>query len=190
MKQKIIIAIAALMVSSCMPAFGAGGAGHWGISTNLPTWMLLGTANTEVHYMASEHWSLEAGVKYNPFTYYAGSERQTHLRQLTPSIGARYWFCEPWHGWYAGARLLGSEYSVSWPRSGRFFDGDLAGARLFFGYNFSLTERLSLSLGAGGAAAYHRTTFYAGAVCGRIVDRRSGFALFPSDLTASLMIRL
>jgi hypothetical protein len=85
---------------------------------------------------------------------------------------------------------MASEYSVSYPRGGRFFDGELAGAGLYGGYEYPISERLSLSLGAGAAVAYHRTTFYGGPVCGRITDRKKGVALFPSDILVSLTIKL
>ena len=190
MKLKIIVAAALLTLTSCAPAFAAKQQSRWSISSNIPTWLLLGCANADIHYMIADRWSLQAGVKYNPFTYAAGSERQTHLRQLTPSLGVRYWFDEAWSRWFLGAKLLASEYSVSYPRGGCFFDGELAGAGVTAGYVCPLSEELSLSLGAGAAVAYHRTTFYGGPVCGRITDRKKGVALFPSDILVSLTIKL
>jgi len=190
MKLKIIVAAALLALNSCAPAFAAQGESRWSISTNIPTWLLLGCANADIHYKIADRWCLQAGVKYNPFTYAAGSERQTHLRQLTPSLGVRYWFDRARNRWFLGAKLLASEYSVSYPRGGHFFDGELAGAGLFGGYEYPISERLSLSLGAGAAVAYHRTTFYGGPVCGRITDRKKGVALFPSDILVSLTIKL
>ena len=190
MKLKSLVAAAMLSLTSCAPALAAEHAGRWSISTNIPTWLLLGTANADIHYKAASRWSLQAGVKYNPFTYAPGGERQTHLRQLTPSLGARYWLDEAGSGWVLGAKLLASEYSVSYPRRGRYFDGDLAGAAVSAGYDFPLDGRWSLTFGAGAALAYHRTTFYGGPVCGRIVDRRKGLALFPSNIMVSLCIKL
>ena len=83
-----------------------------------------------------------------------------------------------------------SEYSLALPCRERYFDGNLAGVELISGYDFTLSDWLSLSLGAGVAAAFHRTSYYWGPVCGRLKDRRKGVAIFPSDIVVAMRIKL
>lgn len=186
--MKHIFAAVALLVLSSGTAMARER--DWAVSTNIPTWALLGTINADIHYRTASHWSLEAGARYNPFTYMRGSERQTQLRQLTPYIGIRYWADTAFEGWYFASGLICSEYSVSYPPKEWFFDGDLAGIGFKLGYNRPVNGRLALSLGAGMAAAYHNTTYYCGPVCGRIYDKREGIALFPFEATLSIMLML
>ena len=187
---KTILAAATLLIGSCAPAMARDGGGKWCISTNAPTWLLLGTANAELHLATGNHWSVQASIKYNPFTYAGGTPNQVHIRQLTPSAGVRYWIDSVWQGWWTGAGILISEYSLALPCRERYFDGNLAGVELISGYDFAISDRLSLSLGAGVAAACHRTSYYRGPVCGRLKDRREGIAVFPSDIIVAMRIIL
>lgn len=187
---KTILAAATLLTGTCTPAMARDGGGGWCVSTNVPTWLLLGTANAELQLATGSHWSVQAGIKYNPFTYAAGTPGQVHIRQLTPSAGVRYWVDSVWHGWWTGTGIVVSEYSLALPCFEQYLDGNLAGAELLSGYDFALSDRLSLSLGAGVAAAFHRTSFYRGPVCGRLKDRRKGIAIFPSDIIVAMRIKL
>ena len=188
MKGQIIVIMAAAIIGWSCPA--AAGNNRWAVSTNLPTWALLGTINADIHYQTSSHWCIEAGAKYNPFKYTCGETSQIQLRQLTPHIGIRYWIHSANNGWYLGSRLIASEYSVSYPFGELFFDGDLAGGELNFGYSWPLGEKIRLEAGAGTAAAYGRTAYYAGPVCGRILDIKRGWTIFPSELRLSLSLIL
>ena len=159
---------------------------RWAISTNLPTWGVLATLNTNMQVALDTHWSFTACVKYNPFTNKRGRADQFHLRQLTPSLGVRYWKDETFRGWFLEGKVLGSVYSVANICGSGCFDGQLIGVGLGAGWNKPLGERWALTLGAGVAAAYHNTTFYAAPACGRIVGRKKGAALFVSDLMVSI----
>ncbi|MBQ7253163.1 MAG: DUF3575 domain-containing protein [Bacteroidales bacterium] len=187
---KILLAAATLLIGSCAPAMARDGVSRWCVSTNIPTWLLLGTANAELHLATGNHWSVHAGIKYNPFTYAGGTPDQLHIRELTPSAGVRYWADSVWQGWWAGTGIIVSEYSLALPFCGLYSEGNLAGAKLVSGYDFALSERLSLSLGAGVAAALHRTSYYEGPVCGRLKDKRKGVTVFPSDIIVSMRIKL
>lgn len=188
--RKLIVAAALAIVFCAVPAKAQDRQSQWAISTNIPCWALLGTLNAGVHYAIDCSWSLEAQIKYNPFSYARGSEKQTQLRQLTPSLGARYWFDTVYGGWFAGAKLLYSVYNVAGIASYGAFEGELAGAALLGGYNMELNDSLSLGLGCGIAAARHRTTFYAAPSCGRILSRKRGWCVFPSDVMVTMFINL
>ena len=187
--KKLIIA-AALAISFWSMPVKAQEQSQWAISTNIPTWALLGTLNAGVFYALDCNWSLDLGVKYNPFTYSRGSVNQTQLKQLTPSLGVRYWFDGVYDGWFTGAKLLYSVYNIAGIGTTGAFEGELSGAALVTGYNIEMNDCLALSLGCGLAAARHHTTFYEAPLCGRITGHKKGWLFFPSDLMVSLFIKL
>ena len=43
------------------------------LSTNLAGYAQLGTLNCEASYAVARHWSLTAGLRYNPFTFSGGA---------------------------------------------------------------------------------------------------------------------
>ena len=60
------------------------------LSTNLAGYAFLGTMNLEASYALAQHWSVNAAMRYNPFTF--GSEDSTvQMRQQAYALGARYW---------------------------------------------------------------------------------------------------
>lgn len=158
---------------------------HWRLSTNICDWAMLATINGEAEYCLTEHTSLLAGIKYNPFTYCRGTENQTCFRQATPYLGSRYWFSDTGRGWYAGGKILASVYNISSSLFGCYYEGELVGAGLNAGYSWRLSLHRHLSFGCGFLAAAHKTTRFAGAVCGRILDSRKGFILLP-DLSLTI----
>ena len=186
MRKQIAAALAAVIISA-VPAMAAEDYSKWAVSTNLPTWAALAGINAQIHFSCSRQWSLEAGFKYNPFGY---NGNQLRLKQATPCFGVRWWPAQVYEGWFAGARLLGSVYNVAGLGARGSFEGELAGAGLVAGYNMPISGNVSLSLGCGIAAAMHRTTFYEGARCGRILERKKGLRAFASDAIVSLFIKL
>ena len=59
------------------------------LSTNVAGYAFLGTMNMEASYGVAQHWSLNAGVKYNPFTF-GQEETRILARQQTYALGARF----------------------------------------------------------------------------------------------------
>ena len=159
---------------------------RWALSTNIPTWALLGTLNADAQLALDTHWSIRAGIKYNPFTFHKGDGRQFHLRQATPSVGVRYWFDSVYEGWFVGGKLMGSVYSVANICGSGCFDGQLAAIGIGAGWSKPLSERWALCLGTGAAVALHDTTYYAGPSCGRILGAKRGLAVFVPDVFVSV----
>ena len=62
MKRKLLVLVFCII---SLPAF----AQRVSLSTNLADWSFLGTANLEVGVAVSQHFSLFAGVKYNPWEF-------------------------------------------------------------------------------------------------------------------------
>lgn len=175
--MKKIIATTALMLAAGL----ALAAQEVALSTNLADYAALGTMNMEATYGFARHWSVNAGVKYNPFSFGEG-EKAKQLRQRAVSAGARFW---PWHiysGWWMGAKVQYQEFNEGGLVSPETSEGDRYGGGLAAGYSRMLGKHFNLDLGLGMWAGYSVYTTYACQVCGRKVDSGSRFFVLPNDV--------
>lgn len=175
--MKKIIATATLVLAAGL----ALAAQEVSLSTNLADYAALGTMNMEATYGFARHWSVNAGVKYNPFSFGEG-EKAMQLRQRAVSAGARFW---PWHiysGWWMGAKLQYQEFNEGGIVSPETSEGDRYGGGLAAGYSRMLGKHFNLDLGLGMWAGYSVYTTYACQVCGHKVDSGSRFFVLPNDV--------
>ena len=64
----------------------------WTVQTNFLDWAALGTVNAEVGMSVSQHFSLMAGGRYNPWDFHSHNpEALIRNRQETVYLGVRYW---------------------------------------------------------------------------------------------------
>ena len=171
MKTTILAALLLLLLPL------AGGAQELSFSMNFLDYAKTGSANLEASYGFSRHWTLSAGVKYNP----GGG-----MRQQLYSLGGRYW---PWHiysGWWLSGKMQYQEFNeVSAP--GRdTSEGDRYGAGIAGGYSKMLGKHLNLDLGIGLWTGYSRYVTYACPSCGRVVDGGDKIFVLPNDLMVAL----
>lgn len=155
------------------------------LSTNVLDYANLGTLNVEASYGVARHWSVDAGVKYNPFRFGEGSEVK-QSRQRSVSAGARYW---PWHvfsGWWLEGGLRFQEYNVGGHSSPDTSEGSRFGGALRAGYSYMLSPHFNLDFGAGVWTGYDRYVTYACPVCGRIMGEGAKYFVLPSDFIVSL----
>lgn len=193
MKGRICVLTAALLLCAGA-AFGKETArearGNWAVSTSLPHWALLGSANLSLHYMSGEHLAIKAGVRYNPWRFTTRGGEALHLRHFSPHIGLQYWQTSCFQGWYAAGSLLCSEYNIAGFARKGCLEGDFAGLEIGGGYSLPLSERISLGMGAAAAAGAYKCVEYAAPLCGRILSRRKGCAAFVSEITLSICYQL
>lgn len=155
------------------------------LSTNVAGYAFLGTMNMEASYGVAQHWSLNAGVKYNPFTF-GQEETRIQARQQTYALGARFW---PWHiysGWWVAGKVQYQEYNVGTYKTENTSEGDRYGSGLTGGYTYMLNPHLNLEFGLGVWAGYDNYVRYECPRCGRIVEEGSGFFVLPNDLILSV----
>ena len=153
------------------------GAQELSVSTNVADYARTGSANIEASYALARHWSVAAGVKYDP----AGSDRQ----QLY-SLGGRYW---PWHiysGWWFGARMKYQEFSRADAHNGPTTEGDRYGLGFIGGYSRMLSRHLNVDLGLGLWGGYSTFTSYACPVCGRVTGSGRRLFIMPDDVIVAL----
>lgn len=155
------------------------------VSTNIVDYVNLGTMNIEASYGFSRHWSVEAGVKYNPFSFGEG-EDAVQNRQRAFSAGAKYW---PWHiysGWWVAGHVRYQEYNAGGLVSQETSEGDRFGSALQGGYSYMVSQHLNLNLGVGVWAGRDVYKVYSCPSCGRVLDHGSKFFVLPSDIIVAL----
>lgn len=157
------------------------------VSTNIVDYAQLGTLNVEASCGVARHWSLSAGVKYNPFSF-ENEKLQTPMqsRQRAVAVGTRYW---PWHiysGWWIAGKMQYQEYNEGGIRSPETSEGNRYGGGLSGGFTYMLHKHFNVEVGVGLWAGHQTYTTYACPVCGRIVAKGDGVFMRPNDFLLSL----
>ena len=177
--KMMMLFLAALLVSV------AASGQEFAISTNLVDYANLGTLNVEASYGVAQHWSVDAGAKYNPFSFGNGGQVKQN-RQRSLSAGARYW---PWHiysGWWLAASLRWQEYNAGGLDNPETAEGDRFGSAVKGGYSYMVSRHFNLNIGMGVWAGRDAFTVYSCPTCGRVVDHGAKFFVLPSDFIMSL----
>lgn len=154
-------------------------------STNALDYVDFGTVNIEASVGVARHWSLNAGARYNPFSFGEG-DGEILRRQQTYSVGARYW---PWHiyaGWWLSGKAQYQEFNTGGITSRRTSQGDRYGSSLSAGYSYLLSSHLNLDIGIGMWAGYEKYVTYSCQHCGTVVDDGEKFFFLPNDMMLSL----
>lgn len=179
-----IIAVVFLVVGTAVQMR----AQKFSLSVNMLECAALGTLNLDASYAVGRHWSLTAGAKYNPFTFYKGQpERQFQMRQQSYALGVRLW---PWHimsGWWFAAKARWQEYNNGGILSRKTREGDRFGGGVYAGYAHMLTEHLNLEFGVGLWAGGDIYTVYSCPSCGLTLDSGKKAFLLPDDIMVSLV---
>lgn len=160
--------LAALAVLPCLPS----NAQKLALSYNVGDAVLFGTVGVGADYALSQKWSIDAEVRFNPWTFHAGDAgRQAQWRHQTYAVGMRFW---PWYvhsGFWAGALFQYQEYN----RGGFFGDriteeGDAFGLCLEAGYSWMLSHSINVNVGVGGWGGYTFYRSYECPRCGRLLE--------------------
>ena len=120
------------------------------ISTNAITWANFGTMNVEGAVSVSKHFTVFAGVKYNPWEFATKSNVVMLDKQITGYAGAKYW---PWHvysGWWIGAKAQFQDFDQAGFLTENLVSGQALGMGLSAGYTFMISPHFNIDLGLGG----------------------------------------
>ena len=157
------------------------------ISSDILDYAFLGTLNADFSYAFSRHWSLTAGVRYNPFTFREDDpEKQFQQRQQSYAAGVRLWPWHIWSGWWFAGKLRWQEYNQGGIISRATTEGDRLGAGLYAGYTHMLSQNLNLEFGIGlwaGADWYKR---YSCPKCGVTLQEGTRAFVLPDDIMISI----
>lgn len=180
MKSKAILSAAAGLLLCAVAS-----AQNFALATNVLDYVNLGTLNLEASYGIARQWTLNAGVKYNPFTYEKSGTGFAD-RQRSLDAGARFW---PWHiysGWWLSGKLKWQEYSKGGFSSRQFTEGDRLGGALAAGYTFMLNTHLNLDIGCGLWGGFDKYTAYECQKCGRVLDGGEKLFVLPNDILLTI----
>ena len=178
--QSRIVLLAALV---CLLIPSRSVAQEWSLSSNIVQAADYGTLNAEAAYSVSRHWTLNAGVKYNPFSY-----NDTRKRQRSVSLGTRYW---PWHvysGWWLSSAARYQEYNHTAGKSPETSEGDRIGTTLAAGYSYMINSWLNVELGLGFWGGWDRYKIYDCPTCGVTVESGSKFFISPEDIILGISV--
>ena len=181
MKRTIIILLAAL-------TFGVNASAQdWSLSTNLMDYVSLGTINMEGSVAAGRYLSVNASVRYNPWTFQQGDPaKQMQNRHQTYAAGVRYW---PWHiysGWWFSGMAQYQEYNRGGIFSQKTEEGDAFGLSIGAGYSLMIHEHFNIDFGLafwGGQKTY---VTYACPSCGKITDKGRKWFVMPNEVRVAL----
>ncbi len=161
---------------------------RFSVSTNMLGYLYLGTFNLEASCGLSQHWSLNAGAKFNPFTFrLPGGDAQLQSRQQSYEFGARYW---PWHvfsGWWVAAKAKYREYNHGGLFSPETEEGDGFGIGLSAGYSYMIHPRLNLEFGLGLWSGVKKFTVYDCTACGHTTASGTKGFILPNELLLSIV---
>lgn len=176
-----------IAISGILMASLCAGAQELALSTNIMGYLNFGTLNLETSYALARRITVNAGVKYNPFSFPVGEDGdKMQNRQQTYALGVRYW---PWYvysGWWMSAKAQYSEYNTGGIVSADTTEGDRVGAGISAGYSYMLNPHFNLEIGAGVWAGNDRYTQYTCPTCGRIVEKGDRFFILPNDIMVSV----
>ena len=155
------------------------------LSTNIVDWANLLTLNLEAGVGFHQHFSVQAGAKYNNLDFAKG---ELFCHQTTAYAGARYW---PWYvfsGWWLGAQARYTKYEETGLWRPALDTGTAIGCGLSIGYTLMLNEKLNLEFGTGiWTGRRYEYTLYC---CPNCMDVResgpSGF-LAMNDISLAVM---
>ena len=124
----------------------------WTVQTNVLDWAALGTVNAEVGVSLSQHFSLMAGGRLNPWEFKDSKhDILVYNQQKTVYLGVRYW---PWYVnsglWFSAKAQYTPSFAVSGLWSKALTEGKNGfGGVLSAGYTFMLSKHFNLEAGIG-----------------------------------------
>mgnify|MGYP002855634759 CR=1 FL=1 len=172
---------------------------NYSVGTNIIEYANLGTLNLEGSVSVSQHFTVNANVRYNPWTFRPGhpddryadplgeTERQFENRKQAYALGVRWW---PWYvysGWWVYARGQYMEYNRGGVFQHKAEEGDAYGGGLGFGYSYLMHEKWNIEFGLGVWAGKSTYTTYRCTNCGTVLDRGEKLFLLPDDVFISIV---
>lgn len=178
-----LAAAALLMVSVQEAGAQESAAGKGSISTNVAGYANLLTLNAEGSVPVSRRWTVNAGLKYNPFAF--GKEKFRNKQQAYYA-GMRYW---PWHsysGWWMSGKIQYQEFNAGGLGRAETSEGDRVGLGLGAGFAYMVGKHFNVEFGASLWGGMEWFTTYSCPVCGdRELSGRKIFIL-PCDVIIAI----
>lgn len=180
----LALAAAALLLVAVQEA-GAqeSAAGKGSISTNVVGYANLLTLNAEGSIAVSRRWTVNAGLKYNPFAF--GREKFRN-RQQAYYAGMRYW---PWHsysGWWLCGKMQYQEFNAGGLGRAETSEGDRVGLGLGAGFAYMVGKHFNVEFGASLWGGMEWFTTYSCPVCGDLELSGRKIFILPCDVIIAI----
>lgn len=159
------------------------------LSTDLVDWASLGTINVEAGMSVHQHFSVQAGARYNPWNFKSGRlSLPLYTHQATAYAGCRYW---PWYvfsGWWLGVQAQYTQYEETGVWRPALDTGTAVGGGVSLGYTLMLHEKLNLEFGAGvWAGKRYKHVLYCCPECMDVREANPGKFVALNDISVALM---
>ncbi len=159
------------------------------LSTDLVDWAGLGTINVEAGMSVHQHFSVQAGARYNPWNFKSGRlSLPLYTHQATAYAGCRYW---PWYvfsGWWLGVQAQYTQYEETGVWRPALDTGTAVGGGVSLGYTLMLHEKLNLEFGAGvWAGKRYKHVLYCCPECMDVREANPGKFVALNDISVALM---
>lgn len=153
------------------------------VSTDLVGYLNFVTMNVEASYPIARHWSVNAAVRYNPFTFDLGEGKEdARNRQQTYAAGMRWWPWNVFSGWWLAGKIQYQEYNVGGIVSDKTSEGDRYGAGISAGYAYMIGKHFNMEFGAGLWSGLDRYSKYSCPVCGTTESSGRKIFILPTDI--------
>ncbi|MGN0202874.1 MAG: DUF3575 domain-containing protein [Candidatus Cryptobacteroides sp.] len=157
------------------------------IATNFVDWAFFGTINVNGELALNQHFSVEAGAKYNPWTFRKSSTTPIKNQQISASVGAKYWLWYVNTGWWMSAKLRFTDYTQTGLIWQSLDEGKSLGAGLALGYSYMLGKHFNIDLGLGlwGGRTFDYVSYHC-VQCMSVEESGSKFFIRPDNIEVSL----
>lgn len=159
------------------------------ISTNAVNWAYLATVNLEAGVRVHQHFSIQAGARYNPWNFKTQKlSLPLYNHQTTAYAGFRYWPRYVFSGWWFGAQAQLTDYEETGVWRHALDIGKAIGGGMSFGYTLMLYENLNIEFGAGiWAGRRYEHVLYCCPDCMLVRESGPGNFVALNDISISLM---
>ena len=183
----------------------------WAVAVNAADAIDLGTISVEGSAAVSQHWSLHAGAKVNPWTFNRHNTwnglfsepdpDQKQSRKQVYAVGARWWPWNVYSGWWVGGKAQYQEYNrgglrlpigvgndrIGFGNDGGAEEGDAFGAALSGGYSLMLKEHWNLDFGLGVWGGWTKYRKYEYPENGKLIEQGQKWFFLPNEVILSVV---
>ncbi len=179
--------LTAALALACMASPLDAKAQKASVATDLVGYMNLVTMNMEASLPVARHWSVNAAVRYNPFEFNLGRDKENaRNKQQAYAAGVRWWPWNVYSGWWLAGKVQYQEYNSGGILSAKTYEGDRFGTGFSGGYSYMLGKHFNLDFGLGFWGGIDKYVKYSCPVCGVSEDSGSKFFILPSDVMVAL----
>ena len=177
---------------------------NWAVAVNTADMLDLGTISLEGSVAVSQHWSINAGAKVNPWTFNRHNTwnglfsepdpDQKQSRKQVYAIGTRWWPWNVYSGWWVGGKAQYQEYNrgglrlpIGVGNDGGAEEGDAFGAALSGGYSLMLKEHWNLDFGLGVWGGWTKYRKYEYPENGKLIEQGHKWFFLPNEVILSIV---